>query len=340
MESPLPSVLAELLDDELVRDPTTRQGFTNHLPMALVAKERLGADERELRRFAAAYSRRLRRLGDPHDELSVSTWRTAIGHHHAAPALRHYFTRRVRDDGVDATLRTHLPALIPGLGGGAFHGVIRLAYALDTKSPTQVAAGLAYFAQVATPLGELGTVSTSGERPDEIFARAARSDTWRQPPVGRLIDDHMRAVVAHEEFASLCTRVTVDAATSDELAACALHVYASNDTFTALHGVTGLSALDHLRTYVDDTERLDRYAFQALLAAYLSTGAPPLWSPDRRDEFVATSHNVPFDTRHAAAFSDDEHVAKLVDTALTQWDRTGNPLYPAVAQRTAQDSHS
>ena len=39
--------LQQLLDDELTSDPTTTRGLTNHLPMALVAKERLGADADE-----------------------------------------------------------------------------------------------------------------------------------------------------------------------------------------------------------------------------------------------------------------------------------------------------
>ena len=34
-------VLQELLGDELASDPTTVRGLTNHLPMALVAKQRL-----------------------------------------------------------------------------------------------------------------------------------------------------------------------------------------------------------------------------------------------------------------------------------------------------------
>lgn len=41
-------ILQELLDEELGTEPTTIRGLTNHLPMALVAKERLGAVPDEL----------------------------------------------------------------------------------------------------------------------------------------------------------------------------------------------------------------------------------------------------------------------------------------------------
>ena len=61
--------LQQLLDDELTSDPTTTRGLTNHLPMALVAKERLGADADELRRFATLYSRRITTLDEPSTRL-------------------------------------------------------------------------------------------------------------------------------------------------------------------------------------------------------------------------------------------------------------------------------
>src|ERR1700722_16034782 len=104
--------LQQLLDEELGSDPTTVRGLTNHLPMALVAKERLGADAEELVRFASMYSRRITALEDPGGRLEESTWHPAIGERAAAADLRDYFIRRVDDAGVDETLRTHLPALL------------------------------------------------------------------------------------------------------------------------------------------------------------------------------------------------------------------------------------
>jgi hypothetical protein len=72
-------VLQRLLDDELAADPTTIGGLTNHLPMALVAKANLGADEAELRRFAAKYATRIAPLGDVSTRLERSTWGATSG---------------------------------------------------------------------------------------------------------------------------------------------------------------------------------------------------------------------------------------------------------------------
>src|ERR1700734_2181537 len=103
--------LQRLLDEELATDPTTVRGLTNHLPMALVAKERLGADADELVRFAAMYSSRITALDEPRTGLDATTCRSAIGDYRAAADLREYFVRLVNDVGPDSALRTHLPQL-------------------------------------------------------------------------------------------------------------------------------------------------------------------------------------------------------------------------------------
>jgi len=131
-------VLQELLGMELATDPTTTRGLTNHLPMALVAKQRLGANDVELKRFAAVYSRRLSPLATARRQLNVENWKTAIGDHDAGAELRSYFARRIAEDGPETALREHLPALLPGIGGAGFHGVIRLAYAIELSFRTLV----------------------------------------------------------------------------------------------------------------------------------------------------------------------------------------------------------
>ena len=326
-------VLQELLGDELASDPTTVRGLTNHLPMALVAKQRLGASGDELRRFAAAYSQRLAPLAAAKEHFNHVTWKAAIGNRGAATELRNYFAHYVADNGVEDCLRAHLPALLPGVGGAGFHGVIRLAYAIDASSPSQVAAGLAYFASVARPLAKLAPTEGTTNDPEELFAELSTSLAWPTPQRARLIDDEMRLVASREGFGEVVGSLVVDAESEEKLAACALHLLASTDDFTALHGVTGLAALSVVRPWLEDRESVDRYAFQALTAAYLSISAPSVWSRDRLGEFVAATFAEPIEIRAVAGNSDDEHVAKLSYTALEGFERTGDPLYLAVAAR-------
>jgi hypothetical protein len=328
-------VLQQLLDEELTTDPTTVRGLTNHLPMALVAKERLGADAEELVRFATMYSRRITVLEEPATRLDEATWQNAIGQRGAAADLRDYFVRRVDETGTDETLRKHLPALLPGISGAAFHGAIRLAYAIEVSSPSRIAAGLAYLAEVGGPLKALSTDPATTQDPVAVLTDLSRSPSRPEPPKAMNITEAMSTVAQFELFDVAVSSLEVTDDTDQRLAKMALHLYASTDDFTALHGVTGFEAISALGPWIDDHELMSRYAFQALVAAYLSISAPALWSPDRLDEFVGANENDPTEVAKIAACDDDEHVSKLVYTAQRSWATTGDPLYLAVAARKA-----
>src|SRR5665213_4318062 len=188
------STLQELLDEELGSDPTTLRGLTNHLPMALVAKERLGADADELIRYATAYSSRIAHLHEPENRLNEKTWQTAIGQSAAAADLRSYFVRLLSEVGPDEALRTHLPALLPGIGGAGFHGVIRLSYAIEVSSPSRIAAGLAYLAEVGRPLSPLVRGEIKTQDPTNVFAELSKSSDWSAPAPQKTIDAEMHIV--------------------------------------------------------------------------------------------------------------------------------------------------
>ncbi len=333
MVQDLSPTLLELLDEELGTDPTTVRGLTNHLPMALVAKEGLGADADELIRFAAVYSARITALDEPTTRLDATTWRSAIGNYDAAADLRSYFVRQVAEVGPDETLRSHLPDLIPGISGAAFHGVIRLAYAIEVSSPSRIAAGLAYLAEVGSPLRQLAPGTAISQNPSEILAELSTSPDLPAVPNLKLITEEMSAVAQSDLFDTAVSSLEFTDDTINTLAQTALHLYASTDDFTALHGVTGLEAIARISPWIEDQELLGRFTFQALVAAYLSIGAPALWSRDQLDEFVGADESDPKEVASIAAFSNDEHVSKLVYTSHRSWENTHDPLYLAVAAR-------
>jgi hypothetical protein len=150
----------------------------------------------------------------------------------------------------------------------------------------------------------------------------------------------MHWVANQDEFKDAASLLAVDEATPQRLADVALALYATTNDFTALHGVTGLEAISKVRPYVDDVERFDRASFQALAAAYLTIGAPALWSNDRLDEMVSSTTLTPTAVESRAALSDDEHVAKIVFTSKRLHSRTQNPLYRAVAERAVRNDGS
>ena len=88
-----------LLAESQRHAPLYGNRLANHLPMALVALDRLGADAATMRRFADGYARRLLPTAvsaselDPHDYLGSS------GDY---PRFVRFFQHRILEAGVDA----------------------------------------------------------------------------------------------------------------------------------------------------------------------------------------------------------------------------------------------
>jgi Questin oxidase-like len=332
--------LGELIDVELNCDATTSNGLTNHLPMALVAKAGLGASRAELERFMKKYRRRLVATDEADRHLTRATWRSAVGEANAYADLVDYFDREIDEHGIEETVRNHLDDLVDGVSGAAFHGVIRLAYALDVASSPRVARGLAYLASTAMTLGPLDSGAATSDDPESLLGDLARDTSWHTDDSVGNITARMRFVAGQPQFTSVASSLSVDDETPARLAAAALRLYASTDDFTALHGVTGLEAISRLRPYVSDVERLDRATFQALAAAYLSIGSPAIWSASRLSELVDTSTHDQFDVAARAGISDDEHVAKIVFSSRRLNVATSDPLYLAVAERAVMNDET
>ena len=159
------------------------------------------------------------------------------------------------------------------------------------------------------------------------------SSTWQLDESVGNIAARMRCVAERPEFALVAASLSIDPTTRARLADLALRLYASTEDFTALHGVTGVEAISRLRPYVSDVERLDRCTFQAFAAAYLSIGAPDIWSTMRLSEMAQDTTLGESEVARRAAWSDDEHVAKIVFTSRRLNATTNNPLYGAVAER-------
>jgi hypothetical protein len=327
--------LESLLEEELSFDATTSNGLTNHLPMALVAKNALGASSEELRRYAARYRQRLVARRDPETVLTRDNWHSAIGREGAFEDLYVYFSRAVKDEGVEATMRDHIDATIPGICGAAFHGAIRLEYAIEVASPQRIAAGLAYLAESAMPLAEPISFDSSGASVDDAFASLEGCDEFAALPSSGLISEQMRGAASMAIFRDALSRTRVSEDTLEQLRATGLTLFATTGDFTSLHAVTGVEALTAIRPFVHDRESFDGACFSGVAAAYATVGAPTLASTDWLDEFSASNDVNIEQIAEAGAQSDDEHVSKLVYSSLRLREATNNDLYLAVAARKA-----
>ena len=123
------TALTTLLDRAQAFAPEYGGNLSNHLPMALVALNSLGADVTRLEAFFTIGSARL----DPAPPFAQAfgNWSAKRGDLTAFASLRTHFSQEIAASGRDATLRQTLPLLIDGVGAAAFHGLLRTASAVS-----------------------------------------------------------------------------------------------------------------------------------------------------------------------------------------------------------------
>src|SRR3954469_18056622 len=91
--------------------PEYRGGFCNHLPMALIALERMGASPARLQRFATAYLKNMEPAPAPGNAIDPNNWQERLGDAEAYAEYLGFFRREVVRLGMRAAIRAYLPTL-------------------------------------------------------------------------------------------------------------------------------------------------------------------------------------------------------------------------------------
>ncbi len=317
---------SEVLDDILrrnrTRHPEFRQGLSNHLSMAARSLAVLGGSDAQLNALVATLWPRLEMAKDA-AAFPADGWQSQIGNRARFGQFRATFEEMLRAHGPAETLRTVLPVLMPGVGAGAFHGLIRAGYGIRFEDRAELADGLAYWAIAHQPLGRL---TGDGHESDPlVLLRAVHDD----PALGReeidagLIFESMEVAAMRPGFAQAASALRVDESTLTRLADAVIRLYAASGDFTSLHAVTATHAMRLLAPYTQTADL--RWFWQALVAAYVTIGAPAVQPVERADvpawDAIVT----------AARVSRDEHDLKLVDIARDEESVYGGPWYRQAA---------
>src|SRR6185369_12875607 len=99
-------------------------------------------------------------------------------------------------DGKDAFLRAHVTRMTPGLASGAFHGIIRTAYAVDSGVDDDLPDAITSWIR---SYEELGTRDDNRrfENPRDAFLALQRDDRFRERLPGTSITSRIRKVAAN-----------------------------------------------------------------------------------------------------------------------------------------------
>lgn len=319
------STLHELLGAGLAWPAEYSEGLSNHLPMALHALDRLGADGQRLRQFVLGYTERFASPTPGGSVAPLSDWLPHRGRYDSLAALQATFAEALDRDAPRTVLSRTVPHLVSGVGAAAFHGLLRAAHAFEAGHGGELAHGLAYWAARWLPLAK----PQGGGVPLEFDAWAARlveqAAGWSSGE--RLIFLRMQAAQHASPYQSLAGRLAHRPDTLARLAAFAADAYADTGNFTVLHLVTGLRAARVLTPFFGDIPAATDSLVCAFTAAYMASGAAdaPALPPAQPASWP--------DAIAAAIASGDEHLIKLVDACVEESAVHGEGRYLRAASR-------
>ena len=211
------ATVMRLLDEELVFSTSFHRIYSSHLAMALAALDNMGAAPEVLQAVFDAHASGGAERRDDREQLDE----------HLRETVR---------DGIAATVRARVPALVDGAETALFHPLIRLGYALDLGHPGQVAAALLDWERRHHTLPV--TPSPGTRRLADIAADLAAlpSGTW---PHSFDLD----GIARRDEMQTALTGVALDDHTLDDVSAFAIAAHIAADDFITLHLVTGARAV-------------------------------------------------------------------------------------------------
>lgn len=119
--------------------PTYSNGLTNHLPMMIIALQKLGIDEGDIEFISEEY------VGSKHIPDLTDKYYPKSKQEEEYITLTNLYITKINKLGKDEVVKWYLNKAKFALVSGLFHGLIRLSYALMTDSDLLVAQAMAYF---------------------------------------------------------------------------------------------------------------------------------------------------------------------------------------------------
>ena len=318
--------LRQQLDLSAGYDAEYSHNLSSHLPMALTALARLGADDARLAAFAERYATRLRPAPAAEPWPGGEPWKSRLGDPRAWPAYRSLFNEWIDHEGAPAVLAQALPALLRGVGAAAFHGPIRTAYALAAGHSHELADALAYWACRWFALGDM---PAGGRQRDPATVLAQLQIAKPKRP---LIAERMALVAEQPAFMRAAAGLQIDRDTTlAQLATLAARLYAASDNFTVLHLVTSAHAMRVLLPWIEPEEQavaLGHY-WLAYAAGHAASGL--------NDNGRSALPRAPLEPWPAlierALASDDDHLINLIDSCREQERAYGGAVWREAASR-------
>jgi hypothetical protein len=244
--------------------------LSNHLPMALIALDRIGASSEQLQKFYDKYCSRLSLQTSSATLITKNNWDSFLGQHIYNSEYRDYFLKEIETKGKKQTLFEYLPKLISGLSGGAFHPLIRLAYALEVENDWEIAESLASWCIAYQSLGEIKQTDNKESDLTLILEKISQDKINKSANIsGPNIFVRMQQATMILNINQLVAQTEINQSSLKDIANISLKIYGdSDDDFTALHCVTTAHAARIILPFIENSESFLQYLWQGITAAY------------------------------------------------------------------------
>jgi hypothetical protein len=309
-----------LIEKGLVYKPLYARNLSNHLPMSLVALDKMSANEAIQKSYFDHSIKRLVRREN--NELIITQINDALGQAEYFEAYYNYYLGRLEKDSIKNLMSESISILIKGISASAFHAFIRLSYALETCNKKEIAYALAYW---SSEYNELATNSkyTENSLPEIINQINPISQNHDFSP-GIIIDrmNEINSILKASNIAIQSKDLNLD-----EIRTLCLDIFSTNNNFTILHCITACHAFRSISEYFSNYPEAISYLWEAIIVAYLSTQLEfKSINIDLKETGKIWSEII-----EEATQSKDDHVIKLVYSCWQEdaFYKTGDYKYIA-----------
>lgn len=310
--------------------------LANHLPMILVAMQRMGANDRRLEEFCEIYrvQNGLVPVPAPQGAITRENWRDFLGEREREGDYRAFFREEVRRLGATPAARLYLPALFDGFAASAMHAFMRMAYATWTDNDEETGIALGYWAATYLDLGTGQGAPGSTEDPLDVLAHMYGPPDFRHIVTEcDLLWHNMRAVAAKPDFAPVHDMLIIGPDTMDRFARLSLALFAATQDFSLLHALTGTHWLRMMAPRSPDPTVPMRRFWQAIASLIPKIGFPDIPSVAQVEEWRRQKAPDWPEIFAEAVRHDDEHDLSLTFSASEEFKLYRDPLYNYVAAK-------
>jgi len=304
--------------------------LTNHLPMALRALDQLGADENCLTSYAKGYIE-YKKVAPLKMDLFVidkTNWQKNLGLKKYEDAYREFFSKEYDFLGREKFIKTYLNHFSRGFGSAAFHGLIRIAYAIRFDNDNEVINAFSYMAIVYKPYNFEGYQTSSVHDILEVLVSSHHFKNKKYQ--GNNISERMFEAFNDIKSVILLRKLPKDQLNLKVIKETVIELLCQTESFTVLHAVTASHALSNVFEYISNKEDVLSDFWLLIQLAYLSTNC--VEAKTYEPEPVMTFDEV----KEKVLSSYDAHVIKLVYSCYEEYQLTHNNKYHYIASVVAK----